>query len=219
MNAKNLIGQRFGRLVVVSEAPRQESAPKQKWYHCKCDCGNEVDVCTYQLTSGNVKSCGCLQREKRFRDITGERRGHLTAIRPTGEVRDGSAVWVWRCDCGNEIEALARNIGPDGRTSCGCKRQPLNVQQAADMRKANEHNLVDNTNLALISSDTMYKSNTSGVRGVSWHKGTQKWLARITVQGKTIGLGYYSKLGDAKKAREKAEREYFQPLIEKHAED
>ena len=143
-------------------------------------------------------------------------RGYLVAIRPTGETRDGSAVWVWRCDCGNEIEALARNVGPGKRTSCGCKRRPLNVQQAASMRKSNEKYLIDSTNLAVISSDAMYGSNTSGVRGVSWHKGTQKWAARITVQGKTIALGYYSKLEDAKKARENAEREYFDPLIKKH---
>ena len=47
MNEKNLIGGTFGFLKVESEAPRQESAPNQKWYHCKCRCGNEIDVCTY----------------------------------------------------------------------------------------------------------------------------------------------------------------------------
>lgn len=123
---------------------------------------------------------------------------------------------MWRCDCGKEIEALARNVGPDGRTSCGCKRKPLNESQAAEMRE--KQKLYEGTNISTISSDTMYSNNTSGVRGVSWHRGSGAWVARITVQGRTIGLGYYAKLEDAKRAREEAGKEYFEPLIERYEE-
>lgn len=57
----NLIGQRFGRLVVVS---REESDNgKYKVWRCKCDCGNETKVKTYVLTSGRTRSCGCLRNE------------------------------------------------------------------------------------------------------------------------------------------------------------
>lgn len=34
-----------------------------KW-HCKCKCGNEIDVDTRNLNSGHTQSCGCLQKEK-----------------------------------------------------------------------------------------------------------------------------------------------------------
>lgn len=34
-----------------------------KW-HCKCKCGNELDVDTRNLKSNHTKSCGCLQKEK-----------------------------------------------------------------------------------------------------------------------------------------------------------
>ena len=34
-----------------------------KW-HCKCKCGNELDVDTRNLNTGHTKSCGCLQKEK-----------------------------------------------------------------------------------------------------------------------------------------------------------
>ena len=50
MNAKNLLGMRFGRLRVVSEAPRQNKRPKERWWHCVCDCGNEIDTYTSMLT-------------------------------------------------------------------------------------------------------------------------------------------------------------------------
>lgn len=59
------IGERFGRLVVVSRA-EDYIAPNGKKHirwKCLCDCGREtiVDVC--QLVQGNTKSCGCLHNE------------------------------------------------------------------------------------------------------------------------------------------------------------
>lgn len=216
LNVKNLVGQRFGRLVVEFEIPRQKKMPSQKWYHCKCDCGNGIDLYTSLLTSGAYRSCGCLQRENRLQDITGERRGYLTAIRPTGKIRNGSAEWEWRCDCGKVIKALERNVGPGRRKSCGCMREVLNQEQAREMHEKLKPSLVEGTNLKTIASSAMYSSNTSGVRGVSWHKRRKKWQARITFRGRTISLGYYDNLDDAQKARERAEEEMFVPMLEKH---
>ena len=36
-----------------------------------------------------------------------------------------------------------------------------------------------------------HKDNTSGFKGVSWHKSSKKWNAKITYQGKKIHLGSY----------------------------
>lgn len=47
-------------------------------------------------------------------------------------------------------------------------------------------------------------NNSSGVRGVSWHKGRKKWCARIEVDKKTKCLGYFSSIKDAARAREEA---------------
>lgn len=69
-------GVRFERLLVVS-------ASAEKPYHwvCRCDCGAERPVRADSLTSGNSKSCGCIQREK-IRD-----RGHRNATH--GHTRQG----------------------------------------------------------------------------------------------------------------------------------
>ena len=61
MRGKDLIGQRFGRLVVIEKLP---SKNRRCWWKCKCDCGNFKDVPTTSLTLGDTKSCGCLNKEK-----------------------------------------------------------------------------------------------------------------------------------------------------------
>lgn len=50
------IGSRFTRLVVEREA-------SPGIYVCKCDCGTVRQIPRNNLTSGNTKSCGCLNRE------------------------------------------------------------------------------------------------------------------------------------------------------------
>ena len=41
------------------------------------------------------------------------------------------------------------------------------------------------------------KSNTSGVKGVVWHKGGKKWMARVMVGGRDIYLGLYADFAEA----------------------
>lgn len=55
----------------------------------------------------------------------------------------------------------------------------------------------------------LFKNNTSGVRGVSWHKAKGKWCARISVNGKRILLGYFDEIEDAKSTYEKAAVKHF----------
>jgi len=58
----DLTGQRFGRLVVLYESEERKGG-RVTW-HCRCDCGNEVDIRGGDLTSGRTTSCGCYKRER-----------------------------------------------------------------------------------------------------------------------------------------------------------
>lgn len=49
-------------------------------------------------------------------------------------------------------------------------------------------------------------ANTSGIKGVSWHKQHKKWYATIRVNGKAVFLGIFDKKSDAEE-RVKAARE------------
>ena len=57
----NIIGQRFGRLVVLENT--NQKAHGSTVHKCVCDCGNIILVPNSYLTGGHTKSCGCLSRE------------------------------------------------------------------------------------------------------------------------------------------------------------
>lgn len=59
---RDLTGQTFGKLTVVSFAGSYKRC-HAKWL-CKCECGNEKTVTGNSLTKGNTKSCGCLAKSK-----------------------------------------------------------------------------------------------------------------------------------------------------------
>ena len=65
-SAKELTGKRFGRLTVLE---RVGSLDGHALWHCRCDCGKEVDVTSLQLIHGYSKSCGCLKRENGQKSI------------------------------------------------------------------------------------------------------------------------------------------------------
>jgi hypothetical protein len=59
---RDLTGQRFSRLTVISLDPERTPAGKARWL-CRCDCGTELVVTGGNLRSGNSESCGCYCRE------------------------------------------------------------------------------------------------------------------------------------------------------------
>lgn len=59
LSKKNLINQRFGKLIVIKETDKRTNGGNIIWL-CKCDCGNFINVPTHSLTSGNTSSCGCI---------------------------------------------------------------------------------------------------------------------------------------------------------------
>lgn len=59
---KDLTGQSFARLTVLEFAGTRSL--KAYWL-CRCECGVTITLCGGSLTSGNSKSCGCLNRDTR----------------------------------------------------------------------------------------------------------------------------------------------------------
>lgn len=57
---KDLVGQRFGKLVVIKQNYDEEYKEKSHAiWECKCDCGKIVYIPSYHLIRGDNISCGC----------------------------------------------------------------------------------------------------------------------------------------------------------------
>jgi len=112
MNKKrDLAGQRFGRLIALYDTGERKDR-KAVW-HCRCDCGTEVDVIGRNLTGGHTTSCGCYNRERT-----------VEAHTVHGMARHGkqhSVYWIWRamCQrCENQDHKYYKNYGGRGITVC-----------------------------------------------------------------------------------------------------
>ena len=129
--AKNIIGERFGRLVVVA---RTENTNNDVWWLCKCDCGNMKIARTTSLRSGDVVSCGCRRAELNTpHDIKGQKFGRLTAIELINRRSpSGDAYWKCQCECGNITEVRKSKLISGNTKSCGCLARELTSERRSN---------------------------------------------------------------------------------------
>ncbi len=59
---KDISGQKFNRLTALYPTSKRASKGKMIW-HCRCDCGNEIDVSYNELVYTHLQSCGCKKEE------------------------------------------------------------------------------------------------------------------------------------------------------------
>lgn len=117
---RNIIGQRFGRLVVI-----EQNINNPKSWICQCDCGEKTSVNKSNLILGKTKSCGCLQKEARYAkadDLTGQQFGLLTVIKRV-ENKGKQIRYLCKCVCGKEKIFYSTNLKRGLSTSCGCFRK------------------------------------------------------------------------------------------------
>lgn len=199
---KDLTGQRFGKLVVLSPTDKRMDSGSVVW-RCQCDCGNMAEVSARRLMRGKSRSCGCLSNPQPG-DYIGKVFGRLTVIGYGGKKRiktERSAAtityWQCRCDCGREIIVAQPELQRGDTKSCGC----LQKEHAREALK-----LVDGTSVAILERNRKLRSsNTSGCTGVFYDKRTGKWMAYINFKKKRYWLGRHSDKKDAVKARKAAE--------------
>jgi hypothetical protein len=105
LRAKDITGQRFGRLVVLHRMEERRNG-KVVWC-CRCDCGRTVGVTSGALAQ--TRSCGCLRREQ----VAERNYRHGGAIR-----NNSSPLYVCWYDiktrCFNQKSRAFRNYGERG---------------------------------------------------------------------------------------------------------
>ncbi len=200
--AKDLTGQRFGKLTVQYATEKRADQGSVVW-QCLCACGNECEVTARRLLRGKVRSCGCLSNPP-LKDYMGKTFGRLTVLEYAGTAKElgyttGTArFWKCRCSCGNETVVSQVELQSGGTQSCGCLQK--------ERVRAAMH-LVDGTSVAVLErcKSRLRSDNVSGKTGVSWDSRTQSWAANITFKKKHYRLGRYKNKADAIRIRTEAE--------------
>lgn len=211
----NLAGNQYNHFKVIKRVGVKNG---KSYWRCQCECGNFFDRRERDIVKLITESCGCvsnkriaetLVREENNIDFTGKRYGDLEVLHLSDKSNRLGVNRIWTCLCHNcdrEVDMVQSSLKRN--SSCGCKHREL----ASNIIKDNM-GIVESTNVSRISKDTIGKNNTSGVRGVSYHKKTCKWNANIGFKRKLYNLGYYDKIEDAIKARQEAEKQVFGEFI------
>lgn len=141
----------------------------------------------------------------------GNRKVHCESADPPPKNRS-AIYWDCLCDCGNTVVTSSYSLVSGTRKSCGCLHRETASKQAAT--GIWRDNLRDGTNIKTIQSEKIPRHNSSGIKGVGWHKGVKMWQARIMFQGVTYHLGYYKNIEDAAQARKNGEEKYFTSYLD-----
>jgi len=108
---KEIIGMRYGRLVVLEYARTGDR--RQSYWNCKCDCGNIVEVRRNGLVRGNTTSCGCYQKESAAR--------HISTVQLTHGKSKSIEYKAWlnmRSRCQYQASQRYKNYGARGIKIC-----------------------------------------------------------------------------------------------------
>lgn len=234
----DLIGERFGRLIVTKRAEDEIDAKsgkhKTRWY-CDCDCGEkDVVVRGTALTSGQTRSCGCLHREISKLNLSGHKeykRKHNT-FDLSGEYGIGYTTkgeeYYFDLEDYNKIKDYCWYKSTRGYLNAhiiGSNKKQIKMHNLVMPHSDSEivdhinripydnrkENLRITTQEKNVLNREMSRNNTTGKTGVFKNKQNKIkiWTAYIRYQGKQHMLGSYENFEDAVKAREEAEIKYF----------
>lgn len=171
-------GKTYGRLTVLSRAG--STRHRVALWLCRCECAAEVVVSGHNLRNGTTQSCGCLQREmvgnKHFKNELGNQYGKLTVLSRL-ESKNGAAVWLCHCECGNEVATYGYELRRGHTQSCGCLsrlpfgRAAFNALIFRMERSAKKRGYVwalTEDQVERLTSQPCYYCDTMPTQGASW---------------------------------------------------
>ena len=124
----DISGQKFGLLTV-----KTYDSNTRTWL-CKCDCGKETKVTSYNLRSGHTKSCGCLRNKSPINkiDMIGKKFGRVLVTKEVGRDITGHDIkYECICDCGNVFITRGGALRSGKCQSCGC----YNKERVSEVHK------------------------------------------------------------------------------------
>ena len=216
MNCKDLTGKRFGSLTVLHRVESHGKDGHAFWL-CRCDCGNEFEVASSKIGKQTVSCPKCVYKKKSedyTENLEGKRFGRLTVVKLTNKKLHSFRVWTCVCDCGNTVDVASSHLKNGSTKSCGCLNSETSKKSIIICNEKNDVNYCEGTYIPSIRNKTIFKSNTSGVRGVHFCNQKQMYVATIVFKGVTYYLGSSKDLDVVKKLRIRAEEKTFDAFVE-----
>lgn len=231
---EDLTDKKFDRLTVIKQAEdyiRPNGKHEAMWW-CQCNCGNPnlVKVIGYQLTHGHTRSCGCLKREvqiqnglktknlipntKKYNDYD------LSGKYGIGWTSNTNKEFYFDLEDYNKIKLHTWLEDANGYIVDADTKEFIHrlIMDCPDNLTVDHicHKKYDNRKsklrIATQSQNNMNRvvqsNNTSGITGVSFHKGSGMWFGYVKYHGKQIRK--YAKTKErAIELRKQLEEKYF----------
>jgi len=113
-HVKDLIGQKFGQLKVISYSHVRKG--RGAFWNCLCDCGEKKIIQGSCLKRGRTRTCGT---HDRMISLVGRKFNRLTVI-DFSHRKDNRVYWNCLCDCGTKRKVSSGSLGVGNVKSCGC---------------------------------------------------------------------------------------------------
>ena len=197
-------------------------------YLCKCNCGSNKEIIAfpYDIKHGEVKSCGCFQRDKLYTEHKKYNVYDLSGEYGIGYCSNTNSEFYFDLE---DYELI--------KDYCWCEvvdkdnsYRELKAYDVIMKKQIHMHQLFGFTNYDHIDRNPLnnrrnnlrfatlqennrnrniFKNNTSGIMGVDWDKKRNKWRSRIYIDKKRLELGFFINKEDAVRARLRAEKEHY----------
>nr|WP_231557737.1 AP2 domain-containing protein [Tetragenococcus muriaticus] len=216
----DLSGQTFNYWRVL-----KPSDGKKYYYDCEClKCGKIYSVYQSTLKNSKGKMCRvCAAKEQAeaqravHQEIIGRQFGRLTVTGWT-KAKNNRTMYTCNCTCGNQTTVGYTDLITGKKSSCGCLRKDESskrIEQTYEpMYKKQNKARIDGT-IAYGLDAKVSKNSKTGIKGVSKNK-KGKYRAYINLARKQHHLGVFDTLEEAKEARNKAEKEFYDPILKKY---
>jgi hypothetical protein len=155
-----------------------------------------------------------------MRDLTVDLLNHLFEY----DKETGNLLWKRKSSAKVKVGAIAGTLKSHGYLCVGINynsyraHRLIFLMHKGYLPKTIDHingdkldNRIENLRAATVGQNQHNRktnaNNTSGYKGVSWHKARKKWVARITLERKNIHLGYFANAEEAAKVVRAAREE------------
>lgn len=202
MKKLELVGQRFGRLLVFKEEGRSKHG--RILWKCLCSCGNSIVTSADNLRRGLTKSCGCLVKKHEMSKTLTYKTWISMIQRCNNSNASGYLYYGGRgitvCDSWLKFENFFEDMGerPDG----------LTIERTNNNKGYCPNNCKWATHTEQNRNKRAGSNNQSGVIGVHYDNYHKKYRAVITIDQKNIHLGYFKDKQKAINARKQAEKRH-----------